>query len=119
MFTHAIVLFLAAINADAQAVTIECPGITCRSRFSESLEEHFVDKYDWIHSLEITYPETAARIAEDGEFNSGWGDTARLVFKIDSERSSRELAKLISESGYYYGTEKWTLVERTPFSDLK
>lgn len=117
MFTHSIILFLVAINADVQAVTIECPEITCRSRFSESLQEHIVDKHEWIHSFEATYPETVSQ--EEDRLNPSWGDTARLVFKIDTDRSPKELAKVLADSGYYYGTENWTLIERTRFSDLK
>ena len=103
------------LTSDVQTVTIECPGVTCRSRFSESLDKNIVAKNDWVHSVNITY----VNRVDQKDMNPVWGDTAKLRFTIDRKRKPWELAEVLVDSGYYYGTEGWTLVERTSLSKLK
>ncbi len=119
MLTQTLVMLLMVMNADVQSVTIECPGITCHSRFADSLNKNIVNENDWIHSVSITYLEPDPnQNAEEGA-SPVWGDTAQLVFKINPDRKPKELAQVLTQSGYYASTEDWTLVERTPFSKLK
>ena len=117
MITQCLVSFLLFVNADVHSVKIECPGITCRSRFAESLNAHIVNEISWIHSVEISYPEEGRQASLQNADNAVWGDTARLVFVIEQDHNARELAKMLVDSGYYQ-TKNWTLIERVPFSEI-
>lgn len=103
----------AQANSDVQTVSIECPNIACRSRFSESLNENIVGKHDWVHSVKISYSD------ELSLSNAPMmGATATLVFEINKSRKPVELVKTIVESRYYL-TDDWSLIERRKFSDIK
>lgn len=119
MLTQTLVTLLMILNAEVQTVTIECPGVTCRGRFSDSLQENIVDKTEWIKSVSITYPDMDPTRHESFASQDSWGDVAQLVFKIDRDRTPKQLARVLTQSGYYASTEDWILVERTPFSQFK
>lgn len=105
----------AADNKERKLLILVAPGVTCHGRFQDSLREHFVKKYDWVHGVTIATEwqgsrENLARLIQwqpPKEIPSSLesfplGLPTMVTFSIDAERDEKELMRLIDKSGLYF-----------------
>ncbi len=121
--TDTTVLAKSAAAKTIRKVTIEVRGISCVSRFTDSLRKEIVQKIDGVEGCSFAYlPESEN---EATEFNPDpnskdflFGGKGRLTFQVQADFNDRLLIKRLVESKYY-NTSSWVWVRRSKLSDFE
>lgn len=94
-------------------VKIIAPSISCFGRFEDGLKQRIRDKNDWVHSVKVK--NLYKRILEPRpEFD--FGHDVEIEFRIDKNRSVRELAEAMIKQGFSGNS---VLTEGHKMSDYK
>ncbi|WP_238381234.1 M56 family metallopeptidase [Mariniblastus fucicola] len=104
-------------------VVFEVRGISCVSRFTDSLKEHIVQLMDGVEGCRFAYlpekeNETKETISDPKSTGFPFGGTGRLTFQVQAEFDDRLLVKRLIDSPYY-NTSSWVWVRRNKLSDFE